>query len=203
MEFVGITNDDLENVRALNRAWLEQTPQHQSVALSRQRLERLATAPFLLFSFHEQDEARWERLLASESQPDMFRDDPEHSDGTEDIQAFGLAFLWELARRNPFAARVISGAPSSWCERITSVTLVRLLGRVVRSNLLKPRFARDSPMHKRLFMRGSSAIREKRLFAQIAALQSILTAEESARFGRLPAVACRMPEPPRRVADKL
>ena len=61
MDYEGLTRDDLLNVYALNRSWLE--GQHANaqdgVRLTSKRLERLAGTPFLLFSF------RWQqcRLL--------------------------------------------------------------------------------------------------------------------------------------------
>lgn len=201
MEYEALTKDDLANVRALNRTWLRL--ENEGLRLPRQRLGRLAGAPFLLFSLSEHDEDRWERLLDEEHQVDLFEARKERGFANRDLQATALAFLWGLARRNPFAARVVSGASLAWCDRIASVTVVHLLDSAARGELVEPRFAQDSAMRRRMYVRGSSRIREKRVFAQMAALQSILTATGSERYIRVAAAACHMPTGSRKVADKL
>ena len=50
MEYEGLSRDDLENVRALNRVWLE-IDGSAELRLSAKRMERLAATPFLLFTF--------------------------------------------------------------------------------------------------------------------------------------------------------
>ena len=62
MEYEGLCRDDLDNVHALNRAWLELDGSAEQ-RLSVRRLERLAATPFLLFSFRERDDRYWTRLL--------------------------------------------------------------------------------------------------------------------------------------------
>ena len=68
MEYEGLSRDDLDNVRALNRVWLELEGSAE-LRSSTRRLERLAAAPFLLFSFCEHDDATWSRLLGEETGP--------------------------------------------------------------------------------------------------------------------------------------
>ena len=81
-------------------------------------------------------------------------------------------------------------APLDWCQRIASETLVRVLDRTGHHDLIKPRFPE-----------GAAAYTS--VSAQIAALQSMLTRGIEQDGARLPAAACRMPGPARRVADKV
>lgn len=202
MEYQGLTEDVLDNVRALNRAWLRLASHgvDSFSTLDDKRRARLATSPFLLFTLREGDDI-WSRLLADGPQRELFADPP----GQEqcELQSACLAYLWELTRRNPFAARIVSGAPLQWCERIAAIALVRLLRNTSGADLLRPRFEQDSPMQRRLLLRGGSALRNARDAAQMAALQTMLTTAEFAAFGRLPAAACQIRSTSRRVADKL
>ena len=122
MEYEGLTQDDLANVRALNRAWLRLRPQDSKglPRLSEKRLERLASAPFLLFSFREHDDQWWKSLLEGGPQQDLLEERPTNASDLIALQSAGLAFLWALARRNPYVARLVSGAPLSWCDQIAS-----------------------------------------------------------------------------------
>ena len=201
MEFEGLSRDDLDNVRALNRAWLGQD-RNAELRLSQGRLERLAAAPFLLFSFCEHDDERWSRWLGERGQQDLLEQDASASADLRALQAAGLAFLWDLARRNPYVARIVSGAPLSWCEQIAAATLVRTLD-CARYRVIEPRFADGTSQKRRLLGRGSALEREMRVFAQIGALQSMLTRGQLAQYDRLPAAACRMPRNSRQVADKV
>lgn len=201
MEYEGLTRDDLNNVRALNRVWLEQDG-NAELRLSQGRLERLAAAPFLLFSFCEHDDARWSRWLGERRQEDLLERGTAISPEVRALQAAGLAFQWELARRNPYVARIVSGAPLHWCEQIAAATLVRVLD-CARYNMIEPRFADGTSQKRRLLGRGSALEREMRVFAQIGALQSMLTNGQAAQYARLPAAACRMPKNGRQVADEV
>jgi len=205
MDFEGLTQDDLANVCALNRAWLRlHHDEEQGLRqLPEKRLERLADAPFLLFSFREQDDRLWASLLENGRQQDLLVEGQPVSEEKQALQTVGLAFLWDLARRNPYVARVVSGAPLHWCEQVAAVTLVRMLDRATRCQIIEPRFGDASSLHKRLLRRGGSALRELRVFAQIGALQAMLTSTELVPRRRLPAAACRMPQPAQQVADEV
>ena len=137
MEYEGLKSDDLANVRALNRAWLDisRAGSRRLGELSPRRLDRIAAAPFLLFSLREQDLALWERLLAEDSQQELFRVNADLPGDLRRLQATALAFLWTLARRNPYVARLISDAPLYWCERIASATLVDVTAAATRQQL--------------------------------------------------------------------
>ena len=184
MEYEGLTQDDLANVRALNRAWLRCRDGGDVVAqsLTAQRLERLAAQRTPMIQ-------TLAGLFEDRAQRDLLREPPPSNGGLRELQSAGLAFLWELARRNPYAARIVSGAPSHWCEQIASATLMQLLDRSSCCDLIQSRFENISKMHKS--------------FAQIGALQSMLTTGQPARDGRMAAAACRMPATTRQVADKV
>ena len=191
MEYEGLTRDHLANVEALNRGWLRCWPESGASTgdLKGRLRDRAATAPFLLFSFREQDDDLWSRLLERPHQPDLVDESQQSNDALRAVQFTGLAFIWSLARRNPYAARIITGASSRWCERITSVTLMRVLERTSGRSLIRPRLETTSLMHKE--------------FAQIGAFQSMLTTGQPASNGRLKAAACRMPQFTRQVTDKV
>jgi hypothetical protein len=205
MEYEGLTQDDLANVRALNRAWLRLRSQDSNglPRLSGKRLERLASAPFLLFSLREHDDQWWRSLLDGGPQQDLLEERPIKASNLIALQSAGLAFLWALARRNPYVARLVSGAPLSWCEQIASGTMVQVLECGARCQIIEPRFDDASALYKRLWHRGGSALQELRVFAQIGALQAMLTSRELVPYRRMPAAACRMPQPAQRVSDKV
>lgn len=201
MEYEGLSRDDLDNVRALNRVWLE-IDGSAELRLAAQRMERLAATPFLLFSFCEYDDVRWSDLLGERRQLDILEQQTVVSAELRELQVAGLGFLWELVRRNPYVARLVSGASVSWCEQVAASTLVRVL-ECARIRMIEPRFSEDSAIKRRLLARGSALDREMRVFAQIGALQSMLTSGQAAQYGRLPAAACRMSQTGRQVADEV
>lgn len=205
MEYEGLTQDDLVNVRALNRRWLRMRQDDAAcdAPLADKRLERLAAAPFLLFSFREQDADLWQALLRHDRQQDLLRRGKTASAELRALQAAGLAFLWELARRNPYVARVVSGAPLSWCEQIASSTLIRVLESTAHCIVLESRFDDASSLYRRLLNHGGSARQKTRVFAQIGALQAMLTSATLVPYRRFPAAACGMPRAAERVADKV
>jgi hypothetical protein len=202
MDYEALRQDDLANVRALNATWLDLAAPVglQAERIARQRA-RLATTPFLLFSLRESDDRLWVRLLDRQRQPDLLDTLQEAGDQRSALQATSLAFLWEVSRRNPYVARLVSFAPLAWCELIASVTLVQLLDAAASEMIIEPRFAEGSPQYRRLLQRGGSALREARRAAQIAAMQTLLTEGDIAEYGRQAAAACRMAGPARQVAD--
>lgn len=205
MEFEGLTQDDLANVSALNRRWLRllQDDGTGTRRLTSKARERLAAAPFLLFTFREYDESLWRSLLDPGRQRDLLEVSAPASSELRALQAAGIAFLWELARRNPYALRVVSGAPLRWCEQIMSTTLVRVLEAVAHHTVIEARFDEQSSSYRRLLRQGGSTAREPRLFAQIGALQAMLTSAALIPYRRFPAAACGMPRAARQVADEV
>ena len=205
MEYEGLTADDLANVHALNGAWLRLQQAHakELPRLSNNQLRRLASAPFLLFSFREHDDCRWKSLLDGGPQNDLLEEQATSGSDLLGLQTAGLAFLWGLARRNGYVARLVSGAPLHWCELIASATLVQILDSASRGLIIEPRLELASDSHKRLWLRGGSAVQNLRVYAQISALQAMLTSRELVPFRRMPAAACRMPQPAQQVTNEV
>mgnify|MGYP001828741872 CR=1 FL=1 len=191
MEYEGLTIDHLANVEALNRRWLRCWRESDAAAgdLTARFRDRAATAPFLLFSFCEQDDDLWSRVLEKPRQRDLLDEPRRSNDELAAVQMNGLAFIWALAWRNPYAARIVTGAPSGWCERISSVTLVRVLECTSGRSLIRPRLETTSMMHKG--------------FAQIGAFQTLLITGQPASNGRMKAAACRTTPIVRQVSDKV
>ena len=203
MEYQGLIEDDVINVRALNRAWLRLAAKgsERFATLDHKCRKRLADAPFLLFTLREHDLQLWSTLLSNRPQRDLFAACPDA--GQRELQVACLAWLWELARRNPYVARIVAGAPLPWCERVAAYPLVRLLRNAADADLVRPRFRVDSAAHRRLLLRGGSALRAARSAAQVAAMQAMLTAIEFTQSSRLPAAACRLQGPSREVTDEV
>ncbi|MCH7829468.1 MAG: hypothetical protein IIB75_02770 [Proteobacteria bacterium] len=197
-EFPGPGPDDYANVLALNTAFLE-----ASSELKGPQRGRLAAAPFLLFSIRENDLDWWERALADGRQGDLMAA-PELNDiELRGIQSAAIGFLWQLARRNPYAARVISGATIAWCEKLISFPLVTLLDRVgARSDLMKSRLDDQEDSGHRLLGAGTSSSSRVRHSSHLVVLQSLLTRTGSEQYIRLPAAACRMARPRLKIAER-
>lgn len=209
MDFEGLTADDLDNVRALNRCFLEL---HAGNAvpgcgglggrrLSEAQLGRLSAVPFLLFSFRESDGDLWDRLLGEDPQLELGPAEIPCDMQVRELAGTALGFLWQLSRRNPFAARVVSGAPAKWCLQLSGVTLMSLMKRVAgQADLLIPRFRDREDVWRRLLASGVSARRQLQQVSHHSAMQGMLMRRQSGQ-DRLAAAACRFRVPDRRVAD--
>jgi len=219
MEYQGPEPADLTNVCALNIAFLEwlracgdsesathsRTPEILAALgdMSRCQLERLSRAPFLLMSFREYDEGRWRSLFARRPDPDLF-----HSLEMPDAEAArlitaGLGFLWQLSKRNPYAARLVSGAGLNWCEQLADCTLVELFTRAVSGHsVLEPRMIENQGLWQKLLNAGVSAKKDVRRAARVSALQTVLTQSSTSSYRHLAAAACTMPAVAVRVAER-
>ena len=200
MQYQGPTTDDFANVFALNRHFLRALmrpgPAHSAAAavrcLSRAQRGRLAETPFLLFSVREQDHVLWQGIFSENPQLDLkpAAETPD-SDGQE-LKMAGLSFLWQLSRRNAYAARVISGAPVEFCERLGNATLIKLLRRTAaHADLLVPRFDAEQDVWRRLTGSGVRATRRLQLMTQQSALQHLLTRGALPEYDQLPIAASR------------
>lgn len=204
MDYEGLTADDLDNVTALNRAWLDlDNGRAATERLSLAQIDRLAAAPFLLFSFREDDDPLWRRLLGDAPQADLIDDAVSNDSDLRSLQAAGLAFLWDLARRNPYVARVVSGATLDWCGRLAGTTLAELLGKVAHQLIIRARFAAGDARLERLLASGAGNDTTLREATQMGILQSLLTRGPDTRYERLPAAACRLALPHRKVAGEV
>lgn len=201
MEYEGLTRDDLANIHALNRSFLKAisgSAEEVFGVIARRRLtdsqlSRLAGVPFLLFSFREHDNDYWQRVLADSPQLDLIDSGNPPDENIAQLQVAGLGFLWQLVRRNPYAARIVSGASVSWCERIAGLTLVSLLQSAApRGDLLRMRFPDEETVWRRLLKDGISSQHQTRLASHYSALQALLTRAPELRYSRVAAAACRI-----------
>ena len=218
MVFDGPGAEDFGNVAALNRAWLRllrQDPVSRKTRgqvagahlaalakLTHAESERLAEAPFLLFSLRERDEALWSDIIEGACHRSLFRDT--RTPEAETVLAAALGFVWALARQNPYALRLICGATLYWCERVGELTFYRLLSAVRQTDEIPvPRSAAHPTLWRKLLTAGVSPRDDLRSAAQLSALQTVLTEPvESPRAERLPLAASRARAPGLRVAEQ-
>lgn len=180
MDYQGPEPADLANVYSLNRAFLahlrdtaadrlhphgkETDIVEKLAALDARRLRYLGRVPFLLLSLRENDDDCWTRLFSEDIAADLLAP----LNDAARLQAASLAFLWQLARRNAYAARLVSGASLSWCERLCECTLVDALARAgTRGDLLAPRLADNPDFWGKLLGAGTSAERDVRVAARL------------------------------------
>lgn len=196
-EFPGPSTDDYANVLALNTAFIKAT-----VEMKGPQRGRLAATPFLLCSFRERDLDWWDAALVERHQEDFLAATELEDPDLRRIQIAALSFLWHLARRNPYATRIFSGAAVSWCERISELPLVTLLDRIgLRGDLMQSRLSPTEESGGRLLGNGTSSRPTVRRSSQLVALQSLLTHPIFDNYTRLPAAACAMTRP-MQVQDK-
>lgn len=214
MDFQGPTPADYDNLRSLNVAFLELVRKdgrrcldglstelsRRLKRLSRREIGWLAATPFLLFSFRERDDRFWQKLLNDEKCQDLFTVPIRSTDETSRLVSAGLGFVWQLAIHNPFAARLLCGASTHWCEQITERTFFHILavaGR--RSDLLVLRARHDNDLWSKLLHAGLSQIAAARNAAHISALQYMLTRQPATAAWQ--AAACASRDPALKVAD--
>jgi hypothetical protein len=210
MHYDGPDRTDLANVFMLNRAFIAwqtaMSPETRAAgdlppetrarfeALSGEQRERLARTPFLLMSFAEDDAGRWQFLFAEQRTRDLLRCVRVRDEAASTLIAAGLGFLWQLALRNPYAVRLVSGASLSWCEQLAACTLVELFARALEDQtLLAPRMAGKVDLWEKLLTAGVSNRRHLRRAARMAALQTVLTRGSARHYRPLAAAACKMP----------
>jgi hypothetical protein len=219
MEYQGPEPADLANVGALNiafLAWLRARASNGSAppslppaiaaalaGMSRLQLERLSRVPFMLMSLREYDEARWRSLFTESGTDDLFLALQTPDEEATRLITAGLGFLWQLSKRNPYAARLVSGASLPWCEQLATVTLVDLFSRaMVERSLLEPRMIDNAELWQKLLNAGVSARKDVRMAARVSALQTVLTHSPSGTYRQLAAAACSMPAAAVRVAER-
>ena len=211
MDYAVPTAADLADVNSLNRALLgalqgsHGEPLQRALpascraavaSLTELQIERLAGLPFLLFSLHEQDDLYWEELLDDDPHRDLFVVNDAVTEDHSRLGAAAIGFAWQLARRNPYTARLVCGASLAWCERLASRPLLDVLLRAVdRSDLLIPRQADNEDFWQRLLGAGLSAESNVRRAAHLSALHVILTTVGGQYRRRLPSAACRAAVP--------
>lgn len=219
MEYRGPQDADYDNVQALNRTWLgllgdtrrarrllsgmpAKLAERLSGLRSLQR-ERLARTPFLLLSFCEDDAARWAELFEGLDGRNrlLFAGSPPGDPAESGLTHAALGFVWQLARLNPYAARLICGASLHWCEQIAERPLIEVLVTASCGELLAPRRAGDICLWQKLLCEGTAADRAVREAARISALQRVLTAGQEPAERRHALAARRLSAPGMQVAD--
>jgi hypothetical protein len=219
VEFRGPGATDFENVHSLNRAFLKLLKHDPDAGKCLQGLpptlagclssltdgeaERLSVTPFLLLSFRERDDEFWEGIFAEVAHRDLFALQKQPSDDFGRLIAAGLGFVWQLARQNPFAARLVCGASLYWCEQLTERTFFRVLATAgARADVLTLRCATDAGLWAKLLASGVSREKQVRRAAHISALQSVLTRSSMPDRKRWAAAACAVKVPTMKVADE-
>ena len=217
MGFSGPDVSDYDNVVSLNTAWLDLLQRDARLCsglrgmpdvlrqrisnLSKAQINRLAATPMLLFSFREGDDRYWTRVLAGSPEQDLFTSSC--SDDVDTLIAAGLGFIWQLARRNPYALRLICGASVYWAECIAEQTFFSLLD-AVRSTGDAPcaRLALQRELWRKLLSSGVSREGVARRAAQVSALQVVLTDPPNCRAENWPLAARASRVPQLRVAEE-
>ncbi len=206
MDFTGPVAADLIDVRSLNIAFLEYLsgPQGEQLrqalpaplrpalaAMTDRQVKRLAAVPFLLFTLGESDDAYWDHLLGDRPVRDLFAATRNDSDPLGQITSAALGFLWQLARKNPYAARLLSGGTVHWCEQLASCTLLFVLQCAVENpELIGPRLPNNTVFWHRLLGAGLSSEADVRRAAHLCALQTMLTPIETTGSQRFRSAAC-------------
>jgi len=218
MDYSGPEAADLADVRSLNTAFLDylvsqngerfrcELPNELQAAvraLTHRHMQRLSTVPFLLMSCRERDDRYWEGTTGDQSVRDLFTPPAVAADPLSQIACATLGFLWQLSRRNLYAARMVCGASLGWCEQLAARSLLDVLDRAaIDSQLLSPRLTDDKIFWNRLLGAGLSSNKEIRRAAHLSALQSVLTPTESERTRRFRSAACRTAVPALQVRER-
>lgn len=208
MDYSGPDVADYAEVAALNQAFLvclrapagamlrrclPERLQPVIAALRDVQIERLASTPFLLLSLRERDAAFWRQLADAGSGPDLFATG---RNGGDAIAPAALSFLWHLARRNPYALRLVAGAGNDWCSILADNMLLGLLRRIaLREDVLLPREADNGEFWCKLLGPGLSSEPTVRVAAHTACLQTMLT--ELPEAVPILRAAARRSQPPR------
>ncbi len=215
MDFQGPTPKDFDNLRSLNLAFLGLVQQSSREyldglppelgrrlrQLSRREIDWLAATPFLLFSFRERDDVFWQKLLSEDQSRDLFTVPVRSTGETGRLVSAGLGFVWQLATHNPFAARLLCGASTHWCEQISERTFFHVLAVAsYRPDLIVLRAQQDTELWRKLLFVGLSVEAKARNAAHISALQHILTRQPAAAAWQ--AAACATRSPTLRVAEE-
>lgn len=191
MEYPGPQPADYDNVRALNRAFLNLlTDRHAAarlfaelpsalmercVELTSRRRQRVAETPFLLFSFRERDAAYWDRLFEERRCHDLLAAVEPLDAALAGLVSAGLGFLWQLARQNTYTARLICGASLHWCEQLAERPLLEVVSVADARRLLTLRSPGDAGLWQKLLHDGASSDRAVSDAARLSALQRVLT----------------------------
>lgn len=214
MTYYGPSESDYTNVYALNREYLrlvratpgfsglDEPQQARLTRLGSQQIERLAKTPFLLFSLQEEDGALWQSLLASDRNQDLFQQVSSAPAGINNLLTAAVGLLWQLARNNGYAVRLLSGAGPDWCEMVSGMTYFDLVSRVAgRSELLTARQTATTDIWAKLLDAGVRPERPVRVAAHISVLQTLLTSDPDVSATAWQLAACKSKSPHLKVAE--
>ena len=206
MDYLGLDAADLADVRTLNVTFLEYLVSARGArlrntlplrlrpavkAMTRRHVERLAMAPFLLASCREHDTNLWRLDADSPRTEDLFLQVNGTTGPASQLASATLAFLWQLSRRNVYAARLVTGAAPGWCEQFAAASLFTVLQRANREpDLISPRRAGDEAFWYRLLGAGLSSSIDTCRAAHLSALQTILTPVSTGGGRRFRSAAC-------------
>lgn len=209
---------DMDNVQALNEAFLtllrrsstarqclsglREDLARRLISLSPRQAKRLAEVPFLLFSFRERDERLWSNIFDLDPNEDLFVSARPAHDEASSLIAAGLGFIWQLARQNPYALRLLCGASVHWCEQISDNTLIQILGFASgHQELLVARLEKHSDIWRKLLDSGIHHRVDVRRAAHMSVLQTVLTQPDHSSREVWATAACRTALPLLKVAD--
>lgn len=195
MQFRGPEQVDLTELREINEkflellatgeagsAWLPGVPErlaNRLQSLSSEERRRLAQCPFLLCSCREDDIDYWRELLQREKSADLFSGSTAQSPDVLCLKAGVIGFTWQLARRNVFAARLLAGASSAWCEEIAAHPLLSLIDTASqRADSLRLRLVEDGRFWEQLLRYAVSNDVPIRRAARMGGLQKVLLATQ-------------------------
>ncbi|MEM9171069.1 MAG: hypothetical protein AAGA84_00035 [Pseudomonadota bacterium] len=198
MTNTGFSAETVAQVQSLNQAFIGElyaAAQAQRVAVEPTLITALSTArherhsslrqcPFLLF--------RIEIGHCGVNEPSGVWLGAHH-DSTATLICAALTFIWQLAKTDIAAARLVSGAPISWIEDLAQRQLAELVG-FAKASHLRPRLI-DVPgyWHDLLRRSGISALQRASLGA--AGLQMCLSRSRLNRQPRnLPTLSRALPD---------
>ena len=185
MDYRGPLTSDYDNIRVLNAgllalpglncatsSWLAPLDARLAARLAGLRArgrQRLAQAPLLLFSIRELPEEAWSAAPKSGS---LFEAQPAADEVA--LTSAALGFVWQLARSNPYAARLTCGGSLHFCEQIADRPLYEVVNLAVSARLLTLRRADDLRTWQLLLDGGIAADRNVREATHMAVLQRVL-----------------------------
>jgi len=210
MDYPGITEREFADARSLNRAFLDcittaappravpGTFKEALMALEPPQRERLSGAPFLLFDLNYP-------VPGSRRGPsgDLLAENRLMPAREWRVVSAALGFLWSLCRENRYAARLLGGVSSDWCERLADARLLDVLDEAAGfDSLLVPR-CHDADLFWQGLL-GASRCRHPAEFRAgcCAALHRLLTTGNAEGHVQLAVAACQRGKPHRRATDR-
>ena len=188
--FLALLKDD--RAAAVLLAGLSADTAGKLSGLTETQSQRLASAPFLLFSLREADDQYWDEVQSDGASYSLFAASGVGSiDGNRLVSA-SLGYIWQMAQRNPYTLRLICCASLYWCERISDQPLMHVISRATgRDDLLELRAGTESGVWRRLLDSGLSRRNDVWLATQYSVLQALLMVSPAKRDTAWKSAACR------------